>query len=71
MGVFSIGTKGCTPDLRSHDEGGSVAAGRASKSLSLSGRFRNSSMEKPAETDMLQDSVVRQITGLPALREDA
>ncbi len=69
MGVFSVRTKGCAPDLRSHDEGGSFAAGRARKSISLSGRFRNSSMmEKPAETDMLQDLVVRPITGLPARR---
>jgi hypothetical protein len=60
--------KGCAPDLRSHDEGGSFAAGRARKSLSLSCRFRNSSMENPAETEMLQDSVVRPITGLPARR---
>ena len=65
--VFSW-VKGCAPALRSHDEGGSFAAGRARKSLSLSGRFRNSSMEKPAETDMLQDSVVRPITGFPARR---
>jgi hypothetical protein len=68
MGVFSVGTKGCAPDLRSHDEGGSFAAGRARKSLSLSSSFRNSSMEKPAATDMLQDSVVRPIKGVPARR---
>jgi hypothetical protein len=57
-----------TEKRRSHDERGSLAAGRARKSLSLSGPFRNSSMEKPAETDMLQDSVVRPITGFPARR---
>ena len=49
IGVLLAGTKGRTPDLRSDDEGGSFAAGRARKSLSLPGRFRNTTMElKPA-----------------------
>ena len=55
FGVLLAGTKGRTPDLRSDDEGGSFAAGRARKSLSLPGRFRNSSMKKPAETVTLPD----------------
>jgi hypothetical protein len=55
IGVLLAGTKGRTPDLRSDDEGGSFAAGRARKSLSLPGRFRNTTMEKPAVTDTLQD----------------
>ena len=42
-GELLAGTKGRTPDLRSHDEGGSFAAGRARKSLSLTGRLHNSS----------------------------
>ena len=64
---FLAGTKGRTPDLRSHDEGGSFAAGCARKSLSLPGRFRNSTMEKPAEMDTLKDlSVSPMKRGCPA-----
>ena len=61
--AFLAGTKGRTPDLRSHDEGGSFAAGRARKSLSLHGRFRNSTMEKPAEADTPSDLSVSPIKG--------
>ncbi len=43
IGELLAGTKGRTPDLLSDDEGGSFAAGRARKSLSLPGRFHYSS----------------------------
>ena len=68
IGVLLAGTKGRTPDLRSDDEGGSFAAGRARKSLSLPGRFRNTTMEKPAVTDTLQDLSGSPVWAGPARR---
>ena len=67
-GELLAGTKGRTPDLRSDDEGGSFAAGRARKSLSLPGRFRNTTMEKPAVTDTLQDFSGSPVWAGPARR---
>ena len=56
---FQIGQNRRFPELQSDDVGGSFAAGRAHKSLSLPGRFCNPSMEKPAGMDTLVDYVGR------------